>query len=227
MSKLKSIKDNAAMKSVRPQALFTLWFVTGEKQYSDAIKKDYPSSPEYAVVSGRARMLGTPFWFFVPRAAEEKEALSAQIQTREEHKSAITKPAASKPVDSKTSAPKYTVEEKKESVKSEAKSEATKTQAKTSTQATAKESAAKAPAKESSSKEAPAKKIRQQLGLFRNQKNADELVKSAKAKGFNAYSYSEVRPSGTTYYIVVVDENAEKSMGKQLRSAGFDCYPVE
>ncbi len=214
VSKLKSIKDNSSMKSVRPQALFTLWFVTGEKIYSDALKKDYPESPEYAVVCGKSRLLGTPFWFFVPRAAEEREVLSQQEKTSakpDSIKQAISKPAAAKPVESKPASPKSS-----------------------ETQSAVKESPMKAPSKtetkaktETKEETKPAKKVRQQLGLFRNQKNADDLVKSAKAKGFNAYSYSEVRPSGTTYYIVVVDENAEGSMGKKLRNAGFDCYPVE
>ncbi|MBR6297259.1 MAG: SPOR domain-containing protein [Treponema sp.] len=223
VSKLKAIRDNAAMKMVRPQALFTLWFVTGEKQYSDALKKDYPSSPEYAVVCGKSRLLGTPFWFFVPRAAEEKEALAEQMETKTmTPKPAVTRPAAAKPASPST---------KDESTKSGG----TKTsQPKTSEQASAKESEMRAPAKteskpktETKTETKPAKKVRHQLGLFRDQKNAEDLVKSAKAKGFKAYSYSEVRPSGTTYYIVVVDENAEGTMGKQLRNAGFDCYPVE
>jgi cell division septation protein DedD len=132
-------------------------------------------------------------------------------------KPAVTKPAAAKPASPST---------KDESTKSGG--------TKNTAQASAKESEMRAPAKteskpktETKTETKPAKKVRQQLGLFRNQKNAEDLVKSAKAKGFKAYSYSEVRPSGTTYYIVVVDENAEGTMGKQLRNAGFDCYPVE
>ena len=68
---------------------------------------------------------------------------------------------------------------------------------------------------------------REQLGLFKSQTNADALIKSAKERGFEAYSFTETRASGTTYYIVVVDENEDGTMGKKLRAAGFDCYPVE
>ncbi|MCI1209412.1 MAG: SPOR domain-containing protein [Treponema sp.] len=67
---------------------------------------------------------------------------------------------------------------------------------------------------------------KQQLGLFREKRNAEELISRLKEKGFTAYSTSEVRPSGTTYYIVVVDENSDGTIGDQLRSAGFECYPV-
>lgn len=66
----------------------------------------------------------------------------------------------------------------------------------------------------------------QQLGLFKEKANADDLIKRAKAAGFEAYSYTEKRSSGTTYYIVVVDENAEQNMGLKLRDKGFECYPV-
>ncbi|MBQ0038873.1 MAG: SPOR domain-containing protein, partial [Treponema sp.] len=57
--------------------------------------------------------------------------------------------------------------------------------------------------------------------------NADELVNKVRAKNFDAYVYSEKRASGTTYYIVVVDENSSLTMGKKLKAAGFDCYTIE
>lgn len=71
----------------------------------------------------------------------------------------------------------------------------------------------------------PGKK--QQLGLFKSKENADELIGRVRAKGFDAYAYSETRASGTTYYIVVVDENSSLTMGKKLKDSGFDCYTVE
>lgn len=67
---------------------------------------------------------------------------------------------------------------------------------------------------------------KQQLGLFKSRANAESLVQRAGGKGFKPYITEETRPSGTTYYIVVVDENADGTIGEQLRSAGFDCYPV-
>lgn len=67
---------------------------------------------------------------------------------------------------------------------------------------------------------------KQQLGLFKNRDNAQNLCDRLKEKGFKPYITEETRPSGTTYYIVVVDENAQGNIGDQLRSAGFECYPV-
>lgn len=67
---------------------------------------------------------------------------------------------------------------------------------------------------------------RQQTGLFGKKENAQAMVDRLKAKGFAAYIEEEKRPSGNIYYIVVVDENEKGDMGLQLKTAGFDCYPI-
>ena len=68
--------------------------------------------------------------------------------------------------------------------------------------------------------------IKQQLGLYKSKENAIDLIKQVRVKGFDAYYYSETRASGTTYFIVVVDD-ADRSLGKKISQSGFDCYPVE
>ncbi len=68
-----------------------------------------------------------------------------------------------------------------------------------------------------------AKKL--QLGLFREKANADSLVSTLTNKGFKPYITTETRASGTTYYIVVID-GADKSVEDNLRTAGFEFYPV-
>lgn len=70
------------------------------------------------------------------------------------------------------------------------------------------------------------KAIRQQLGLFREEANANSLVDKLKLKGFAAKIMGEIRPSGTKYYLVVVDENKAGTIGDELRTAGFECYPL-
>lgn len=64
-----------------------------------------------------------------------------------------------------------------------------------------------------------------QLGLFREKANADSLVSTLTNKGFKPYITTETRASGTTYYIVVID-GADKSVEDNLRTAGFEFYPV-
>ena len=175
--KLRSYLEMDSMKSVRSMVLFTLWYISGEKKYSDQLKKEYPMSAEYSIVSGRTTLSAVPFWYFVPRSIDGENP-APQDKTDE-------------PAESKAESEKGT-EEKKDAPE-----------------------------------EKKVKLEREQLGLFKSQTNADALIKSAKEKGFEAYSFTETRASGTTYYIVVVDENEDGTMGKKLRAAGFDCYPVE
>ena len=75
---------------------------------------------------------------------------------------------------------------------------------------------------------APAtKNTKWQLGLFKTESNAKLLCEEVKNKGFDAYVTSEVRASGTTYYIVLVKDDGTNTTADKLRSAGYDCYPVE
>ena len=88
------------------------------------------------------------------------------------------------------------------------------------------DSSASADSDDSSQSEGSEKIKKQQLGLFKSRDNAQGLCDRLKEKGFKPYITEETRPSGTTYYIVVVDENAKGNVGEQLRSAGFECYPI-
>ncbi len=65
-----------------------------------------------------------------------------------------------------------------------------------------------------------------QLGLFRTQSNADALSAELNQKGFNSYVTSETRASGTTYYLVLVND-ADGSVADKLRNNGYECYVVE
>ena len=66
-----------------------------------------------------------------------------------------------------------------------------------------------------------------QLGLFRTESNAKLLSEELKSKGFEPYITTETRASGTTYYIVIVNEDKSGTISDRLRSAGYDCYPVD
>lgn len=211
MDTLKSYLDMDTMKSVRSSVLFTLWYVGGDSRYSDMLKKEFPNGPEYSIVRGKSKLAENPFWYFVPRSVDEpslhyasasgKENKTSSAPAKKEEKKSTAQPAPA--ADKKTQASADT--KKSEPAASKSKPEETK----------------------KTSEPAPVKKVMEQLGLFRKKENADALISRAKEKGFNAYCYTETRASGTTYYIVVVDENADGTMGRKLRAAGFDCYPVE
>lgn len=66
-----------------------------------------------------------------------------------------------------------------------------------------------------------------QLGLFKSSDNAKALCEEAKKKGFDAFVTSETRSSGTTYFIVLVNDDNSGSTADKLRSAGYECYPVD
>ncbi len=69
--------------------------------------------------------------------------------------------------------------------------------------------------------------LQEQLGLFREENNAKALVETLSKKGFTAHIMSETKPSGNKYYIVFVGDDDNYTIGKKLKAAGFDCYPIK
>lgn len=55
----------SSMQVVKPVMLLTLWYVTGDETYSSQLEKEFPLSPECAVIKGNASFMPVPFWFFV------------------------------------------------------------------------------------------------------------------------------------------------------------------
>ncbi|MCR5189548.1 MAG: SPOR domain-containing protein [Treponema sp.] len=166
-----------SMESLRPAIYLTLWYLTGDKSYSNLISSKYPKSPEAAIVKGDVQLLPTPFWFFVPKSGEAEQGTGTYAESL--------------------------------AAASEGQASA---------------SSSKAKASQTSSSD---KITKWQLGLFRTQSNAKLLVDELKAKGFEAYVTSETRASGTTYYIVLVNEDKSGNMADKLRNAGYDCYAVD
>ena len=165
---LKAYLKVQSMKSVHPVILLTLWYVTGDKSWSEQITKNFPSSTEAAIVKGDVQLLPTPFWFFVPKSGVAEQGTGTFKEDISVEASATTQSTAA-------TTTKYS---------------------------------------------------KWQLGLFKTESNAKLLCEEVKQKGFNAYVTSEKRASGTTYYIVLVKDDGTGTADK-LRSAGYDCYPVE
>ncbi len=168
---MKTYLESPQMKSVKPSLLFTLWYLSGDEKYVAALDMEFPKSAEAAVASGRAQLLPSPFWYFVPHK-----------ETAHSFRPDEPKTLALHDPDAKSAAPEP-------------------------------EKAAERP-------------LKQQLGLFRDKENADAFIARLKRKGFSAYAQEEVRASGTKYFLVLVDENADGTLAEQLRTAGFECYPV-
>ena len=165
---LKAYLKVQSMKPVHPVILLTLWYVTGDKSWSEQITKNFPSSTEAAIVKGDVQLLPTPFWFFVPKSGVAEQGTGTFKEDISVEASATTQSTAA-------TTTKYS---------------------------------------------------KWQLGLFKTESNAKLLCEEVKQKGFNAYVTSEKRASGTTYYIVLVKDDGTGTADK-LRSAGYDCYPVE
>lgn len=166
-----------SMECLRPAIYLTLWYLTGDKSYSQQIASKYPKSPEAAIVKGDVQLLPTPFWFFVPKSGEAEQGTGSYADT--------------------------------------SSSSGTSSSAANETSSSQGQSAASS------------KTTKWQLGLFRTQSNAKLLVDELKSKGFEAYTTSETRASGTTYYIVLVNEDKSGNMADKLRNAGYDCYAVD
>lgn len=166
-----------SMECLRPAIYLTLWYLTGDKSYSQQLASKYPKSPEAAIVKGDVQLLPTPFWFFVPKSGEAEQGTGSYADTSS---------------SSGTS--------------SSAANETSSSQGQSS---------------------ASSKTTKWQLGLFKTQSNAKLLVDELKSKGFEAYTTSETRASGTTYYIVLVNEDKSGNMADKIRNAGYDCYAVD
>ena len=180
---LDSVLQDSSAISIHPQSLLTLWYVTGKKTYAEKLQKDFPTSPECALVEGKISVMPAPFWYFVPASRPEAVAEAE-------------------------SAKKNQVNEKSETITENSKSEEI---AVSSTLTNTEEST---------------KVVTQQLGFFSNKNYAQDLIERLKSKGFNPKIKEEIRPSGTTYFAVYVEENLEGTMGDQLKKAGFECYPT-
>lgn len=116
---LKAYLEMSSMKEIFPEIYLTLWHLTGEKKYSDLLKKDYPLSSGAAIVSGKIQLLPSPFWYFVPKSANaEPEMREVKIDASSQGLS-----AKSSEKTAKTSSEKSEKSEKTANLEKTAKSE--------------------------------------------------------------------------------------------------------
>ena len=78
---------------------------------------------------------------------------------------------------------------------------------------------------ESKKTSADDKMIYQQVGLFRDEANAQNCMARLRDAGFEPILTKQTKASGNTYAIVLVKET-DGAVAQKLRNAGFECYPV-
>ena len=180
---LQSYATMASMKWVRSSVYLTLWYITGNAEWSSKLQKEYPESAEAAIVTGAAKLLPTPFWFFLPRteiadnSATENTAASTVASEKQATGTSSSGNHSGGIHSANTTAESHVI-------------------------------------------------VRQQVGFFRNKENAENLVTRLSEAGFKSDITQEKRASGTSYFVVTVPEDAQKTMGLKLKTAGFECYPV-
>lgn len=199
---LKAYSLMDSMSFVKPAILFTLWYLTEDKSYADRLKKSYPLSPETGIVNGSVQIASVPFWYFVPKKnnsenSSENFSNLSNVADLNDFSDSDASDSGKKNLE--------TMQQENESG----------------------EKNANLSTKSNSYEREKKSGVKQQLGLFREEKNAMELVEKLKTKNFDAYFYREKRSSGTTYFIVVVDEDEKLSLGQKLKNAGFDCYKID
>jgi cell division septation protein DedD len=70
------------------------------------------------------------------------------------------------------------------------------------------------------------KALWQQIGFFRNEAYAQDLMTKLRQAGFIPEILRQPRPSGTVYLAVVVRENTAGTIGTELKNSGFECFPI-
>lgn len=203
VANLKEFAGDGQLADIRCEVLFTLWYVTEDEQWRSLLKKDYPHRPETAIAEGSGSVMAMPFWYFMPRASLAADGTA----------SGSAAASAASVQNPQGTAPK-------------AEAASGSPSAGTAAAGPAADGPAAAEAAAAGAGKKPAR-VREQIGFFRKLENAEKLVERAAKSGFTAYYYTELRSSGTEYYIVVVDEDEGGSMGNKLRNAGFDCYPIK
>lgn len=63
-----------------------------------------------------------------------------------------------------------------------------------------------------------------QLGFYRTKSYADNLAAELRKKHFVPIIKEDIRPSGTVYFAVLVEENGD--IGLRLRDAGYEAFPI-
>ena len=219
---LKAYVSLKSMASVKPAVLLTLWYLTGDAAYAGALKKEFPASLETGIVKGSVQLLPSPFWYFLPRKEAALPDIDSSGAERGPESTGLQKTETKENSSQSQSAQNLAVGSESSGASKTGTGAARGQKGNAQTQG-----AAESPQEQkgADAQGGGSSLRRLQLGLFREKANADKLVAALKDKGFTAAVTTETRASGTTYYIVAVDET-DGSIGDKLRTAGFEFYPL-
>ncbi|MGL4987398.1 MAG: SPOR domain-containing protein [Treponemataceae bacterium] len=64
---LRSYVASDSMESVRSACLYTLWWLSGDEQVKNSLQRDYPKSPEAALIDKEATLMPSAIWFLTAR----------------------------------------------------------------------------------------------------------------------------------------------------------------
>ncbi|MGP1587096.1 MAG: SPOR domain-containing protein [Treponemataceae bacterium] len=191
---LKSYLDLPAMQNLKPQILFTLFYITGQLKYAKELKDFFPHSMEYGIVCRKIELSPSPFWFFSCRKIADEKELAKLLGEQDSQLNFATNTESEQLVFPQ------------------------KTEGDVSVQKTEQK-------KQENTETSSVQIIYYQLGFFSSKENALDLVKRAKKKNIDAEIQQIKRPSGNTYFAVIVKTD-DMETGMFIRNSGFECYPI-
>ncbi len=206
LAMMRSFAANPACAPYAPALLLTLWWSDADESAKSTLLARWPRSPEASCVRGEAMVGPSPFWYLMNR---NESLVSAFAKEGSVSLTASIKPAATVSPSSAASpedAGRANALPAGAGVKSGA--------------AVKSDSAGKSDAglKPGASW--------QQVGFFKHEEYADELVSKLRDKGFSPIVRQTVRPSGNRYYAVLIPEDDARTTASRLKDAGFESYLV-
>ena len=212
LSMMRSFAENPACAPYAPALLLTLWWSDADESAKSTLLARWPRSPEAACVRGEAMVGPSPFWYLMNRNESLVSAFATEGSTS---LTASIKPASAvSPAPVATPAPAANTEGTGRGNTISARA-AGKSDAEGKSDAAGKSDAGLKPGTSW-----------QQVGFFKHEDYAGELVAKLREKGFAPIVRQTIRPSGNRYFAVLISEDDARTTASRLKDAGFESYLV-
>lgn len=207
----KQYSTDAQFKPYHAALLFTLWWVDNDRTAEQRLRTEFPETPEAKAVRGELLIQPSTFWYLMPRSSK---AVTAAVTAF----AALPHTAG----QSGTAAAENQSGQSGLQAQQEKTIQSPNTQVYNSGQKTGTEKSNQGYSRSG------AKKIHSyQIGFYKTRAYAAGLVEKLQQAGFEAYIREELRPSGTVYFAVLVDEdpnNPADTIGEKLKNAGYQPF---